>query len=489
VTTVDAVRDGHVLAVDIGTSVVRVSAVSPTGAVAASSWIGARTKADGVEVVLDAERLWSDVCMLVSRVVGEVGQPCAVGVAAQLGTVLVDEALDPVERALLWPDRRAAAEASGLADTLGDRAGSIAGRAVAPELTAPRMLWVTRHCPDAWAETKWILSLKDFVVARLTRRTTTDPTSASYTLLFDVSRGEWSRELLAAAGVPAERMPAVLPADERCGAVDEGAAGATGLDPGLPVVVGGPDGTAGALGSGAGRAGVTVDVAGTTDVLLHTTARPIADPHRRSILNAYLLPGLWTVGGPTGMTGGAIAWLCGLLGYESVERAYRELGPAVTAIEPGAGGITFHTALTGDRFPTWSGSGAGSLSGLRPDHTAAHLLRAAEEGAAFTVRRGLDVLAELGVGAGEIRVAGGSSKREEAMQLRANVWHRPVVSVSRHEATTIGAAILAARCGGLHASIADAVEAMVALEDPIEPEPALADAYDEAYERWLAVAG
>jgi sugar (pentulose or hexulose) kinase len=234
---------------------------------------------------------------------------------------------------------------------------------------------------------------------------------------------------------------------------------------------------------------VTVDVAGTTDVLLHTTARPVADEARRSVLNAYLLAGLWTVGGPTGMTGGAVAWLSTLLGYESVERAYAELGDAAAALEPGAGGVTFRPALTGERFPTWSSGSTGAVSGLRPSHTAAHLLRAAEEGAAFTVRRGLEVLAELGVEAGAVRVSGGSSRRTEAMQLRADVWRRPVIGVSGHESTTMGAAIAAAACGGVHASVGEAVEAMVALDGAIEPRAGVADAYDEAYARWLAVAG
>jgi sugar (pentulose or hexulose) kinase len=334
-----------------------------------------------------------------------------------------------------------------------------------------------------------VLSLKDFLVARLTGAVVTDPASASYTLLFDVSAGAWSEELLAAAGVAAERLPPVLAAGAAAGALDERAAAATGLDAGLPVAVGGPDGSMGALGSGAASPGVTVDVAGTTDVVLHTLDRPVADPERRSILNAFLLPGVWTVGGPTGLTGGAIAWLCGVLGHASVDDAYRVLGDAAAALPPGAEGVTFHTALTGERFPTWASGSAGSVSGLRPGHTAAHLLRAAEEGAAFEVRSGLEALAGVGVEVREIRMSGGSSRRRESMQLRANVWGRPVVGVSGREATTVGAAVLAAACGGVHGSVEDAVAAMVALDPATEPEHAAPAAYDEAYERWLAARG
>jgi sugar (pentulose or hexulose) kinase len=292
--------------------------------------------------------------------------------------------------------------------------------------------------------------------------------------------------LSAAAGVPVDRLPEVVAGHELGGAVSTKDGARAGLEPGVPVAVGGPDGTVGVLGSGVAAPDLTAVVAGTTDVLLHTTSSPTSDPSRRSILNAFLLPGLWTSGGPTGMTGGAIAWLCRILGFASVASAYRELGPAAARVEPGAGGVLFHTALSGERFPTWATERTGSVTGLRPDHTPAHLLRSAEEGAAFIVRDGLEALAEFGLSIDEVRISGGAARRPEILQLRANVWRRPVVGVVRSEATTVGAGILAAVCAGVHPTVADAVAAMVDVAPAVDPEPAAADAYDLAYDRWCA---
>ena len=345
---------------------------------------------------------------------------------------------------------------------------------------------MARHQPEVWARTRWVLSLKDFIVARLTGRPSTDATSASYTYLFDVRHRAWSPELLAAAGAPPDRLPPVLGAHEPGGPIDREVAAATGIPAGTQVAVGGPDGSVAALGSGAVRAGLTVDVAGSTDVLLHVSDRPILDPHQRSVLNAFLLPGLWTVGGPTGLTGGAAAWLAGVLGYDSVEAVYGKLGAAAAEIAPGAAGITFHPALTGERFPTWATGRAGSVSGLRPEHGAAHLLRAAEEGAAFVVREGLDALASLGVEVGEIRVSGGVTRQPAAMRLRASVLRHRLVGVSNPEATTIGTAMLAAVCAGAFATVDQAAAAMVRLQPPVDPDPGAADAYDRAFLRWQA---
>jgi sugar (pentulose or hexulose) kinase len=408
-----------------------------------------------------------------------------VGLACQVGTVLVDDRLRPVLPALLWQDRRALAEADALDQELGELGMSISGRRPAPELGAPRVRWIARHEPDAWARTRWVLSLKDFLLARLTGAVVTDATSASYSLLFDVRRRAWSPELASAAAVPLERLPAVLPATEAGGRVTASAAD-TGLPAGLPVAVGGPDGSVAALGAGAVRAGVTVDVAGTTDVLVHVTAAPTLDPTRRSVLNAYLLPGLWTVGGPTGMTSGTIAWLAGILGFATVEAAYAALGAAAAGLPPGADGVTFHPTLSGGRFPTWTSEATGSIAGLRPGHGPAHLLRAAEEGAAFVAREGLAAIESLGIEIGEVRVAGGVARQAAAMQLRADAWGRTVMGIDVPEATTIGAAMLAAVSGGLHPGIEAASDQMVRVGAPVTPNAADAPAWGRAYRRWLA---
>jgi sugar (pentulose or hexulose) kinase len=473
-----------VLAIDIGTSATRVSAVALDGRVVAAASTRSAASVVGNEATADARALWASVCCLIAEVVARAGRPLAIGVAAQLGTVLVDEALEPVCEALLWQDRRAASEAAELADVLAGRAHELAGRDVAAELAAPRLMWIAKHRPAEWDRARWCLSLKDYIVARLTGTVATDATSASYSLLFDVRRGSWSDELAAAADVPVDRLPPVLAAFDGCGMIGERTAAAASLAPGIPVAVGGPDGSVGVLGAGAGEAGITVDVAGTTDVVLHTTDRPVADPAHRAALTAYLLPGLWTVGGPTGLTGGGVSWLSALLGHASVESTYRELGPALATIEPGAAGLSFHTALSGERFPTWASNRAGALSGIRPEHTPAHVLRAAEEGAAFAVRRGLETLDALDLPVGEIRVSGGLAKSEEAMRVRANALGRSVVGASASDATTIGAAVLAAMCAGVYTRADQAIGAMVRVEPALAPDATTKSAYDAAYRRW-----
>ena len=142
-----------------------------------------------------------------------------------------------------------------------------------------------------------------------------------------------------------EILPTVRPWVALAGGVTPAAAQLTGLEPGTPVAVGGPDGSTGALGVGAVRPGLTVDIAGTTDVLLHVTDMPAVRVTGGAVLNAYLLDDLWTVGGPTGLTGGGLDWLAATLGHESADAAYRALGPTLDAADPGE--LMIRTTLTG----------------------------------------------------------------------------------------------------------------------------------------------
>jgi len=473
-----------VLAVDAGSSRLRVSVIAlEDGEVLRS---GARaTRSCAGELDLDA--LWADLVELGSSLDLRGIQLLAVAVAAQLGTVIVDERGRPVRPAILWSDARAVEEADWLADTLPDNAAAITGRPLTAELPVAKLRWLARHEPASWQRARRVHSLKDAIVQRLTARSVTDETHASYTGLFDVHARVWSAVLAQTAGIDRALLPPTAPGAALAGALTPDAAAALGLRAGMAVAVGGPDGTLGAVGAGAVRAGVTVDVAGTTDVLLRTIEEPLVDDAGAAVLNAHVVPGLWTTGGPTGLTGGAVEWTARLLGFASAREAHEVLGDAADAM-PGADGAVFVTALAGTRFPTWDTGRTGVVAGLRPDHGPAHLLRAAEEGAAFMVAEGLDAIRNLGLTVDEVVVVGGAAARGATLQLRSDSWDLPVVALTNTESTTIGAAILAAVAAGEFADLDAATIAFVHRGEPWAPREQAAQALRAARSRWRAVA-
>ena len=138
------------------------------------------------------------------------------------------------------------------------------------------------------------------------------------------------------------------------------------------------------------------------------------------VLNAYLLPGLWTLGGPTGLTGGGLDWLAVTMGYQSAAAAYRALEPALDAADPGD--LMIRTTLTGRRLPGWDAGQRGRMEGLSAEHGPVHLLRAAEEGSIFEVRLGIDALRSGGTTVSQVILAGRPATSARAAQLRANAW-------------------------------------------------------------------
>lgn len=473
------------LAIDVGTSSVRAALLAPTGERSGSASLPCRISySRGGRVTLDPRELLRDVATVVGRVAGNGARILSCGVAAQLGIVLVDRNLDPLGRALLWADRRATAESDRLAEKLGDWFLDRAGRRTDPELGAPKLLWLRTHEPDMYRKARWVLSVKDFIVARLTGSVGMDESHASYTLLFDVAERVWAPDLIAACGVDARVLPPTRLAAAVAGEVTAKGFAELAVPRGVTVAVGGPDGTLGAVAAGAISSGVTVDIAGTTDVIVHTADRPIADHRGNSVLNAHVVPDLWTLGGPTGLTGGAVAWLARTLGYQSVDAAFSALGGELDPIRPGGTGLHVVTEMSGSRFPDWDRTLRGRISGISPDHRPADLFRAAEEGAAFLVRQGLDELRRLGRPIDRVVVAGGAAKRPSSMQLRANLWAVPVLTLADEQASLAGAAMVAAVASGHLRSLYEAAAALSPPGPEYQPEPGVRRVADRAYLDW-----
>jgi len=165
--------------------------------------------------------------------------------------------------------------------------------------------------------------------------------------------------------------------------------------------------------------------------------------------------------------------------------AYDLLCRDAEAIPPGSEGLTFLPAMQGAMAPEWNGSARGVFSGLTLAHSRAHMTRAILEGSAFGLR---DILEAMKAAGGDVRrltIVGGGAKGPLWRQIKADVTGLPVRVPVSVETTATGAAILAAVGAGVHATVADAVDAFVAFRpEEHEPDPDRREAYDEAYRRY-----
>ncbi|MFC5831153.1 xylulokinase [Nonomuraea insulae] len=496
-----------VCAVDVGTSGTRAAIVRADGVIVRSARRAHPGTAGGG---FDPAERWRLLAGLLREVTDGLREPpMALGIAGHVGCVLADDAGDPVIEGASWSDARGIdlvrrAWAGGPARRAGgddarrpdcgegpergpepglERALRVTGR---PELSGgavPLLAWLTENRPEVARKARWALSPKDHLILRLTGVAATDVTSAAYTLGFDVAAREWSVPLIEAAGVDPGLFPPAYDASEVVGAVTAEAAEATGLPAGLPVVAGGPDGTAGAAAVLGARTDVIVDVAGTTDVLNRVLTDPGGVAAGVAVLNPYVMPGLWAWGGPTGMTGGAVAYLHRLLGLGDLAQAPPELTAAMARLPPGCAGLSVVPLVSGSRFPDWRPAERGALWGLAEHHTPAHVLRATQEGAAYVVRTGLDRIDPHATM--PVLLAGGAARSAELCQLRADATGRPVLAGAEPDASLLGAALFALAGAGVYADAPTAQSHLATATSRFEPDPVRADQHTGLYERWL----
>lgn len=418
-----------------------------------------------------------------------------VGVSAQLGLVAVDARGDAVTNVLTWMDKRAQAEAAQIEQAYGVEAlYEVCGRRVDPEWAACKILWLRTNDPKKYASTHKFLTLKDYLVCRLTGSFVIDETQASYTMLFDVRERKWHDELFDRLALDRSKMPDVLPATAIAGEVNDEASRMFGVPAGIPVVTGASDGTMAALGAGLTRERVAANVVGTTDVFHACTDQPMFDSKMRTLVTCHALPDTWVQGGPMSTTGGCLKWFCQKFAQPEMDLAsklrtspYMLLDKQVDGIDPGADGLFFFPSLVGERTPFWNPKARGVAFGLSLEHDKRHVYRAILEGSAFATRQVLEILEEQGVPVDRIILVGGGAKSRLWTQIRSDVCNKPVVVPKVEEATALGTALLVAASVGLYPSVDDAIAATLDLTTVIEPIPDNVRAYEALFERYVSM--
>jgi xylulokinase len=397
----------------------------------------------------------------------------AVGLAGQMhGLTLLDADRAPLRPAILWNDQRTAAECDEIRALVGrDRLLEITGNDALTGFTAPKLLWVRRHEPDVWERATAALLPKDVVRLSLTGDAVSDVADAAGTLLLDLRRRAWSDDLLAALDVPASWLPRIVEGPEVSGTVTAEAAGITGLRTGTPVVGGGGDQAAAAIGVGAVAPDVLSVSLGTSGVVFASSDLPLVEPEGRLHAFCHAVPGRWHLMGVMLAAAGSLTWYRETL---APDVPYDVLVAEAAAAPPGCDGLTFLPYLSGERTPYPDPLARGAFVGLTTRHTRAHLTRAVLEGVAFGLADSLALLRALGLTAHrEARITGGGSRSDLWRAIVADVLATPVASLETAEGAAFGAALLASVGAGWHADVDDAVAASVrvtGVEVPAAPE-------------------
>jgi xylulokinase len=379
--------------------------------------------------------------------------------------VCVGPDLNALGHAIILGDYRAAAEADEIIREVGsDVVVHTTGTGMDPSMPAAKMRWLWRHQPELWEKTEHILGCKDFVRLRLTGEVATEPVDACATGLYDIRGRCWSEELLTAAKAGRRTLPGVIAPEAIAGPLLAEAADALGLRVGTPVIVGAGDDVE-VLGNGLLQPGAALEHLGTTGSVLAVIAGPAENLDDTLELYPHTIEGLWLVGASMTTAGAALDWARRALGYESLEEASRCL--ASWPLSPNA--PVFLPHLAGSRSPTLEPFARGAWIGLGPETNREELMLAAFEGVALGIRAIL-ARTELFVDTRRpITVSAGKSAEPLWLQLRADLYQRPLSVLQTSEPTALGVLTLATAALGIDPNVAAAVQRLVRYGEVIQP--------------------
>jgi sugar (pentulose or hexulose) kinase len=488
----------NLLAIDNGTQSVRALVFDPRGYIVAKQRVPIEpyySSAPGL-AEQDPEVFWRAVCEACQGLWAQgvdKSSLAAVALTAQRSTVInLDKNGKPLRPAIVWLDQR---RTEGLKPVGGlwGAAFAVAGASetVAYLQAEAEANWIRTQQPEVWKATHKYLFLSGYLTWRLVGQFVDSVACQVGYVTFDYKAQAWSKPWdwkWQAVPMDLRILPDLVPAASLLGQITAEAASATGLPQGLPLIAAAADKATEVLGAGCLEPHIGCLSYGTTATINTTHKRyieviPLLPPYPAAVPGRYsfeiqIYRGYWMVTWFKHQFGLREQKLADEQGIEA-EDLFDDL---IRSVPPGSDGLVLQPYWSpGLRFPGPEARGA--VIGFRDLHTRAHLYRAILEGLAYALREGAErTVKRSGVPITELRVAGGGSQSDAALQLTADVFGLPASRPHVYEASGLGAAIDAAVGAGLHADFPAAIREMTHVRDTFEPDAKTHAIYDELYE-------
>lgn len=447
----------------------------------------------------DAALFWSGTVKSIRGVLEQSrvdpGDIAAIGLTGQMhGATLLDAHGDPLRPCILWNDQRTQKQCDEITARVGAaRVLQLTGNPVLTGFTAPKIMWVRENEPDVYGRVAHILLPKDYARYKLTGEFLSDVSDASGTALFDVGKRAWSDEMLRALDIPRAWLPEVTESPVASAKICADAARATGLVEGTPVVGGGGDQAAGAVGTGSVRSGIVAVTLGTSGVVFAPSDEYRIEPQGRLHAFCHAVPGKWHLMGVMLSAAGSFRWYRDALGAHEKEIAartnedvYDVLTREAATAPAGCEGLIFLPYLTGERTPYPDPNARGAFVGLTVRHGKAHLTRAVLEGVSYGLRDSLELMRALGITPTQVRAAGGGARSAVWRQILADVFGTEIVTVNVTEGAAYGAALLAGVGAGIYPDVESACDAVIQTTSRTAPGEA-SPIYAQYYPRYRAL--
>lgn len=413
------------LGVDLGTSGIKIVLTNNTGDIvdsASSSYEVSRPQPQWSEQ--DPQDWWRGFCTAMDElhVRNDLSQVQALSFAGQMhGATLLDSNNNIIRPAILWNDGRCVAQCNEI-EALVPEARTITGNIIMPGFTAPKLLWVKQHEPENFARISKVLLPKDYLRLLLSGDFATDMSDAAGTMWMDVKTRSWHAGLLNACDLSEANMPALFEGSDQTGNMLSEVAARWNMQA-IPIIAGGGDNAAGAVGVGIVEPGQAMLSLGTSGVYFAVTESFKANPESAVHSFCHALPNTWHLMSVMLSAASCLQWYANSIAQKPVADLLAELENAEIDYQNCP---IFLPYLSGERTPHNNPDASGSFFGLRHSTDQASLTHSILEGVSFALADGVDALHQSAGDAKEITLIGGGAKSKYWRQILADVLNRPV---------------------------------------------------------------
>ncbi len=419
-----------------------------------------------------------------------------VGLSGQMhGLVLLDAEDKVLRKSIIWCDQRSTLECGQITSLVGsERLIEITANPALPAFTASKVKWVMNNEPEIYQKAKRILLPKDYIRFCLTGEYATEVSDASGMQLLDISKRQWSDEVLTKLSIDKSMLGKVYESQEVTGVISKKASQLTGLAQGTPVVGGGGDQAAGAIGNGIVRPGIISSVIGTSGVVFAYTDKVHIDPMGRVQTFCHAIPNTWHIMGVTQAAGLSLQWFRNNFCHDEMSTAdltgrdvYALMDEAAEKSGLGAGGLIYLPYLMGERTPHLDPDCRGVFFGVSAKHSKRDFIRAVMEGVAFSLKNCLDIIDKLGIPINEVRASGGGGRSPLWRQIQADLFGTPIATVNSSEGPALGVALLAGVGAGIYSSVPEACDQAVCTTMKLDYDTANHELYKNSYKLYNSI--
>ena len=404
-------------------------------------------------------------------------------------TCPVDRAGHAVRPMISWQDARTGAQVERMRALVNpEEYYTESGLPLGTTWIITKLLWMQEHEPELLERTHKILQNQDIVLKAFGADDfQTDISDMAFYGVWDVRAVKWSRRLLDLFGVNESYFGTPTLSGTQVGTVTRAVAKRTGLKAGTPVCVGAGDQNCAVIGMGGVRGGIGTVTLGTAGLAILSVDRPVPGFGGMMVTN-HVVPGMWEVEGLSNAAAASYRWFRDVVGAKELadqERTGRSAFEALDALAasavPGARGLLYLPYLATAATPRWNPKARAAFIGMSLSHGRPELARSVMEGVCLEIRDMIERWLERGMAVDSLRIGGGATRSPLWNQIQADVYGRPVQTLREPESTVLGAAILAGVGAGVFASVSDGVEAMVRVNEIIEPNSERHRIYTELY--------